>query len=207
VLHPAPPRGRHPSRSVTAKRFTGRSPAVISCPLRPRGFRSHKDLIPGSSAVEQPAVNRLVAGSNPARGASLIKGLGYISLTLWCFRWRSGQRWGQQRADFARRLAPLLLAGALAASSAVPQDRDTFGNVYPPQCSPAVLADLYVTVMETDSVILWKGGREAGLYGGWTRDGVIFIKRGLDPVTRADITRHEKCHEQMFRLTGSPDWH
>ena len=26
-------------------------------------------LFPGSSAVEQPAVNRLVAGSNPARGA------------------------------------------------------------------------------------------------------------------------------------------
>ena len=29
------------------------------------------DLILGSSVVEQPAVNRLVAGSNPARGAIL----------------------------------------------------------------------------------------------------------------------------------------
>jgi hypothetical protein len=28
-------------------------------------------VFPGSSAVEQPAVNRLVAGSNPARGATL----------------------------------------------------------------------------------------------------------------------------------------
>lgn len=28
-------------------------------------------MFPGSSAVEQPAVNRLVAGSNPARGATL----------------------------------------------------------------------------------------------------------------------------------------
>jgi hypothetical protein len=27
-------------------------------------------VFPGSSAVEQPAVNRLVAGSNPARGAT-----------------------------------------------------------------------------------------------------------------------------------------
>jgi hypothetical protein len=26
-------------------------------------------VFPGSSVVEQPAVNRLVAGSNPARGA------------------------------------------------------------------------------------------------------------------------------------------
>jgi hypothetical protein len=32
---------------------------------RPRCF----GLFPGSSVVEQPAVNRLVAGSNPARGA------------------------------------------------------------------------------------------------------------------------------------------
>ncbi len=30
-------------------------------------------LFPGSSVVEQPAVNRLVAGSNPARGATKIK--------------------------------------------------------------------------------------------------------------------------------------
>jgi hypothetical protein len=32
-------------------------------------------LFPGSSVVEQPAVNRLVAGSNPARGANKIKDL------------------------------------------------------------------------------------------------------------------------------------
>jgi hypothetical protein len=30
-------------------------------------------LFPGSSVVEQPAVNRLVAGSNPARGANAFK--------------------------------------------------------------------------------------------------------------------------------------
>ena len=32
-------------------------------------------IFPGSSVVEQPAVNRLVAGSNPARGAKQIKQL------------------------------------------------------------------------------------------------------------------------------------
>ena len=31
-------------------------------------------MFPGSSAVEQPAVNRLVAGSNPARGAKQNQG-------------------------------------------------------------------------------------------------------------------------------------
>jgi hypothetical protein len=35
-----------------------------------RAFRRASRLFPGSSAVEQPAVNRLVAGSNPARGAN-----------------------------------------------------------------------------------------------------------------------------------------
>src|SRR5689334_1490843 len=30
-------------------------------------------LFPGSSVVEQPAVNRLVAGSNPARGATFLR--------------------------------------------------------------------------------------------------------------------------------------
>jgi hypothetical protein len=36
-------------------------------------------LFPGSSVVEQPAVNRLVAGSNPARGANKIKYLSEIN--------------------------------------------------------------------------------------------------------------------------------
>jgi hypothetical protein len=35
-------------------------------------------VVPGSSAVEQPAVNRLVAGSNPARGAKKIKVLSQV---------------------------------------------------------------------------------------------------------------------------------
>jgi hypothetical protein len=35
-----------------------------------RGRACALPLFPGSSAVEQPAVNRLVAGSNPARGAT-----------------------------------------------------------------------------------------------------------------------------------------
>src|SRR3954452_22167766 len=38
-------------------------------------------VVPGSSAVEQPAVNRLVAGSNPARGAKQNKRLARRALT------------------------------------------------------------------------------------------------------------------------------
>jgi hypothetical protein len=46
-------------------------------------------VVPGSSAVEQPAVNRLVAGSNPARGARVDKS----------FSWRESYR---ARLGYAR---------------------------------------------------------------------------------------------------------
>jgi len=41
-----------------------------------RGVVIRRPLIPDSSAVEQSTVNRLVAGSNPAPGASIFRGLG-----------------------------------------------------------------------------------------------------------------------------------
>ena len=47
-------------------------------------------MVPGSSAVEQPAVNRLVAGSNPARGASSFKHLAIRSQHLACCRYGIG---------------------------------------------------------------------------------------------------------------------
>jgi hypothetical protein len=40
------------------------------------GSRTRFRLILGSSAVEHPTVNRMVAGSNPARGAKEINQLG-----------------------------------------------------------------------------------------------------------------------------------
>src|SRR5580692_8780069 len=42
-------------------------------------LRARQLLFPGSSAVEQPAVNRLVAGSNPARGAKFCQVLSTVS--------------------------------------------------------------------------------------------------------------------------------
>ena len=63
---------------------------------------------PGSSVVEQPAVNRLVAGSNPARGAKKIKGLAIsreienrknptraaFGAAICKFRWFKGSEYG-----------------------------------------------------------------------------------------------------------------
>ena len=68
-------------RFPCAARFQSRHRFVIGRRLRKRR------LFPGSSVVEQPAVNRLVAGSNPARGAK--------SQFL--------PNWGRSRPQLARR--------------------------------------------------------------------------------------------------------
>jgi hypothetical protein len=60
--------------SVRAK--TGAENALCKATVRLLYARLQRraSTFPGSSAVEQPAVNRLVAGSNPARGANKIRG-------------------------------------------------------------------------------------------------------------------------------------
>ena len=59
--------------------------------------------IPGSSVVEQPAVNRLVAGSNPARGAKQNQRLTANFSQLVRASVRFWQHLWQQFADFVRR--------------------------------------------------------------------------------------------------------
>src|ERR1700733_9861186 len=65
-------RGLQPSLARRVKGWSGRAlrafiagPALLYALAAQRGA-----VFPGSSVVEQPAVNRLVAGSNPARGAN-----------------------------------------------------------------------------------------------------------------------------------------
>ena len=70
-----------PNRAVTTGAQTADLPAVLQ-PAAAAGANGSRFVIrgtllapfPGSSVVEQPAVNRLVAGSNPARGANLLSG-------------------------------------------------------------------------------------------------------------------------------------
>jgi hypothetical protein len=74
-------------------------------------LRARQLLFPGSSAVEQPAVNRLVAGSNPARGANKIKHLAQHHAPDKICKLHVGRHLGQQFAKFsegpmARRLSP-----------------------------------------------------------------------------------------------------
>ena len=55
-----------------------------------RAYAEWASSFPGSSAVEQPAVNRLVAGSNPARGAKHFKDLASQKMALKLIGVRSG---------------------------------------------------------------------------------------------------------------------
>ena len=64
----------HPAYLRRGRKSATRRGAVAALSKRERlcymrAFIAPSRLFPGSSAVEQPAVNRLVAGSNPARGA------------------------------------------------------------------------------------------------------------------------------------------
>jgi hypothetical protein len=78
-------------------------------------LREPLPLFPGSSAVEQPAVNRLVAGSNPARGAKPDQAL----------RAKSSESKSTQNTDLAAYLAAICKAGPPS-----PQNR-TSGLLWP----------------------------------------------------------------------------
>ena len=72
--------------------FQSRHGFVIGKRIRARAAA----LFPGSSVVEQPAVNRLVAGSNPARGAKLNQWLMRNTATSEVRpNFSTGQRFGQ----------------------------------------------------------------------------------------------------------------
>lgn len=82
-----------------------RSGGGIGLCMRPPFCYTHQPnrwrLFPGSSAVEQPAVNRLVAGSNPARGAKRNQRLNVKFSSAKKLKIRLGQHTGQQAANFA----------------------------------------------------------------------------------------------------------
>ncbi len=102
--------------------------------------------------------------------------------------------------------ATVVVPSLLTACVSPPKDagRDFWGNVYPPECRD--LSDISASIIETDHVILWENGAAAGLYGGWT-PRYIMIRKGLSPEMRADVVRHERCHQRRYDLTGDPAWH
>lgn len=89
-------------------------------------------------------------------------------------------------------------------------ETDPWGNTYPPQCED--VSGLKVTVIEVDHLPVKLG--TASRCGVWLqRSGksvIYLLKRCVvdgRAVTKAELLHHELCHERMWRLTGSPEWH
>ena len=108
-------------------------------------------MFPGSSAVEQPAVNRLVAGSNPARGANKLKWLVTDSIDQNCQKTSRGHVSGH-----------ILQNSADRKKAAVPTE--PLWNVF----TPAIVANLHVIKSPSDYLrtrlaILSSGGLNPSL--------------------------------------------
>jgi hypothetical protein len=72
VLSGIPGKRYSPGLQILVQRFD--SASGLHNGTMPRFFLE-RALIPGSSVVEQAAVNRWVDGSNPSRGANQVRGL------------------------------------------------------------------------------------------------------------------------------------
>jgi hypothetical protein len=103
--------------------------------------------------------------------------------------------------------ALFLLAGCSAAHGAVvpAQHKDIWGNVIPVECRGDLPA-IPVIEVSADWLVKATGGAKDRL-GLWSPVHVAYVLKGLDAATRAEVVRHEQCHEQMWRVTGDASWH
>ena len=93
-----------------------------------------------------------------------------------------------------------------------PVDKDFLGNVYPPECKD--VSDVHIAVRETtvEAMRQLTGfTTRRHLYSVWLqfvfKPHEIWIDKDLPDHLRADVIRHEKCHEKMWLLTGDGNWH
>jgi hypothetical protein len=100
--------------------------------------------------------------------------------------------------------ALFLLAGCSAAHGSPRPDVDLWGNHYPAECRGELPS---IPIIEVSAHFLEAATEEKDRLGLWSRIHVAYVLRGLDEKTRAEVVRHESCHEQMWRLTGDPRWH
>lgn len=80
-------------------------------------------------------------------------------------------------------------------------DTDTWGNVYPAQCSIEATANVKLPIITVGKLPYAPGHKAAGLWIERPSGNVILIKSGLSDTVRADAIRHELCHE----IAG--EWH
>lgn len=99
-----------------------------------------------------------------------------------------------------------------ACATGVPVDKDFLGNVYPAECRDVSDIDIKVRDTSVEAMRKLTGfTTRRHLYSVWLnfvfKPHEIWIDQDLPPHLRADIIRHEKCHEKMWLLTGDSNWH
>lgn len=104
-------------------------------------------------------------------------------------------------------LVALALTFLTIPSLAFAVQRDFLGNAMPPECRDLSAIDVPVIEVAGDWLDRAAGGETGGIYGLWSRLHVIYIRNDLRPDLRAKVIEHEQCHEAVWRVTGSPEWH
>ena len=104
------------------------------------------------------------------------------------------------------RRAALALALLLAGCATGEPLQDFAGNSYPPACR-GNLSDIQTPIAFVPGASLqWRASHGATVRGMWM-PGLIQIDNSLAGWLRDDVIRHERCHERIYELTGSPNWH
>ena len=107
-------------------------------------------MFPGSSVVEQPAVNRLVAGSNPARGANIFKHLAGH---------KNRRFWRNLRHIYANRFCYGILAAMPLPQKlrAVTVENPWFSRAHPVDASNTRQITAVVNIRESDPTLAVRG--------------------------------------------------
>lgn len=110
--------------------------------------------------------------------------------------------------------AMLILVGCASGAQPIEysDERDLLGNRYPVDCVAQYTVHPRIALLPEDSLRLVCGLPNHFVYGCWNTDwevpdGVIYMASELDAITQYETLKHEMCHAQMYRLTGSPIWH
>ena len=101
----------------------------------------------------------------------------------------------------------LILALLLAGCASGEPWQDFAGNTYPAACR-GDLSDVKTPIaFVPTSRLQWAKRHGGGPVRGLWMPGLIQIDDSLHGWIKDDAIRHERCHQRIYELTGSPHWH
>lgn len=81
-------------------------------------------------------------------------------------------------------------------------NRDLWGNAYPPECDRASLAQIEMPIVEGEMT-----GILAACVTCATEGAFILIDPRMNSIERTSAIEHEKCHRKMALLGKPINWH